>query len=259
MSVGRGPIRALVVDDEPLARERLTTLLRDVPDVECVGECGDGRAALAALEEERPDLLFLDVQMPELGGFEVLDAIEPERMPVVIFVTAYDDYALRAFDAHAVDYLLKPFDRERFDWALRRARTMIAADRGNELAERLRSLLAEVRPTARRLIRIPVRSGGNVVFLRAEEIEWIEGAGNYVRLHAGDRSHLIRATLRGLEERLDPDRFVRVHRSAIVNLDHVRALQPWFHGDYVVIMESGARVNTGRTYQPAIRRLLEGV
>lgn len=195
-------IRALIVDDEPLARERIRTLLRKEPDIEVAGECGDGGRAVTAIEKERPDLVFLDVQMPEAGGFEVLEAVGAERMPAVIFVTAYDKYALRAFEVHALDYLLKPFDRQRFREALERARAHIRRAQAGELHQRLLALLGDVRPAQARRERLVVREGGRIFFLRVEEIDWVEAAGNYVRLHAGKRSHLLRETLAGLEEQV---------------------------------------------------------
>jgi len=254
-------IRALIVDDEPLARERIRDLLAEESDIEVVGECADGSEALAAIQALSPQIVFLDIQMPEMSGFEVLEALGADRIPAVIFVTAYDQYALDAFDMHAIDYLLKPFDGERFSWALDRARRLIGAGGDGaagetDLAERLRSLLAEVDRERRYLKRLAVKSGGRVYFLQLDQIEWIEAAGNYARLHEGGRSHLVRATLKRLVEKLDPDRFLRISRSAIVNLDFVRELQPWFRGGYVVILSSGDKQRTGRKYQENVNRLL---
>jgi two-component system LytT family response regulator len=254
-------IRALIVDDEPLARERIRGLLADEPDIRVVGECGDGEEAASAIETLAPQLVFLDVQMPGLTGFEVLDRLGVDRVPAVIFVTAYDQYALDAFDMHAIDYLLKPFDGERFRWALDRARRLIGS--GTEaageaaLAERLRALLADVDRERHHLKRLAVKAGGRVYFLQLEQIEWIEAAGNYARLHEGGRSHLVRTTLKRLVEKLDPDRFVRISRSTIVNLDFVRELQPWVRGGYVVVLKSGMKHRTGRTYRENVNRLLE--
>ncbi len=250
-------IRALIVDDEPLARERIRTLLRKEPDIEVAGECGDGGRAVTAIEKERPDLVFLDVQMPEAGGFEVLEAVGAERMPAVIFVTAYDKYALRAFEVHALDYLLKPFDRQRFREALERARAHIRRAQAGELHQRLLALLGDVRPVTRRE-RLVVREGGRIFFLRAEEIDWVEAAGNYVRLHAGKRAHLLRETLAGLEEQLDPARFARVHRSAIVNLDRVRALEPGPHGDAALLLRDGTRLTLSRTCRARFEEQVAG-
>ena len=254
-------IGALIVDDEPLARERIRDLLAAESDIEVVGECGDGAGAVAAIESLSPQIVFLDIQMPEMSGFEVLEELGADRVPAVIFVTAYDQYALHAFDMHAIDYLLKPFDGERFSWALDRARRLIGAQSHGavgegDLAERLRSLLADVDRDRRYLKRLAVRSGGRVYFLQLDQIEWIEAAGNYARLHEGGRSHLVRTTLKRLVERLDPERFLRISRSAIVNLDFVRELQPWFRGGYVVVLQSGDKQRTGRKYQENMNRLL---
>lgn len=249
-------IRALVVDDEPLARERIRTLLADEADIEVVAECGDGVEAVRAIEELDPDLVFLDVQMPEVDGFEVLEAIGPDRAPVVVFVTAYDEYAIRAFDVHALDYLLKPFDRERFEEAVGRARASVRARAGVD-REKLARLLDELREERRYLERIVVKTAGRVVFLAVDEIDWIGGAGNYIELHAGGRKHLVRDTLKAMESKLDPDTFVRVHRSHIVNLDRVRAMEPWFHGEYVLTLEDGTELRASRTYSDRLRRFLD--
>jgi two-component system LytT family response regulator len=251
-------IRALIVDDEPLARERIRTLLRKEPDMDVAGECGDGGRAVTLIEKERPDLVFLDVQMPEAGGFDVVEAVGAERMPVVIFVTAYDKYALRAFDVHALDYLLKPFDRQRFREALERARAHIRHAQAGELHERLLALLGDVRPAEGWRERLVVREGGRIFFLRVEEIEWIEAAGNYLRLHAGKRSHLMRATLASLAAQLDPARFARVHRSAMVNLDRLRELHPGPHGDSTLLLRDGTRLTLSRTCRARFEQQLAG-
>lgn len=249
-------IRALVVDDEPLARERIRTLLEDEPDIELVGECRDGAEAVRAIDEESPDLVFLDVQMPEVDGFEVLEVVGPGRAPVVVFVTAYDEYAIRAFDVHALDYLLKPFDRERFQEAIARARALVRGQVDVD-REKLAALLDEVREERRYLERIVVKTAGRVVFLAVDEIDWIGGAGNYVELHAGGRKHLVRDTLKAMESKLDPDTFVRVHRSHIVNMDRVKAMEPWFHGEYVLILEDGTELQSSRTYSDRLRKMLD--
>lgn len=244
----------MVVDDEPLARERVCTLLAAEQDVEVVAECADGVDAVAALRSARPDIVFLDVQMPGMDGFEVLDAIGPDRLPAVVFVTAYDSYALKAFEVHAVDYLLKPFDRERFLSALARARLDLRAD---DVGRRILALVADLMRDRRPQQRIVVKAAGRVFFLRPAEIDWMEAAGNYVRLHVGKQTHLVRETMKGLEERLDPDTFVRVHRSRIVNLDRVREIQPWFHGEHVILLESGEQLTTSRRHSIRLQELLE--
>jgi two-component system LytT family response regulator len=249
-------IRALIVDDEPLARERILDLLAADTEVGVVGECGDGLSAVAAIEHHKPDLLFLDVQMPELDGFGVLEAIDETKAPVIVFVTAYDQYALRAFEVHALDYLLKPFDRERFDKAMQRAKHQIARERAGAVNQELVALLADLKARPKPLERLVIKSAGRVFFLRAEEIDWIEAAANYVKLHVGKESHLLRETINGLAAKLDPDKFLRIHRSTIINLERVKELQPWFHGDYVVILKDGTQLTSSRNYREQLNKLL---
>jgi two-component system LytT family response regulator len=240
-------IRTLIVDDEPLARQRVRTLLEADPDIAVVGECADGRQAVAELRSLRPDLVFLDVQMPVLDGFGVLEALAGGPVPVVIFITAHDRYALKAFEVHALDYLLKPFDRDRFSAALERAKARVRQGTTAALDERLLELLESVqgrRPMPERLV---VKSAGRVYFVRLEEVDWIEAAGNYVRLHVGREDHLLRESLSGLESRLDPRRFVRIHRSTIVSLEHIREIQPGFHGDHVIILRDGTELALSRS------------
>ena len=253
-------IRTLVVDDEMLARERLLTLLQQEVDVEVVGECSDGGQAVAAIQEQSPDLVFLDVQMPGCDGFEVLKNISPERMPTVIFVTAYDEYALRAFEVHALDYLLKPFGKERFQQTLRHAREAVEGRRAGDLGRRLLAMVHDVKPEPPRVERLVVKSGGRVFFLRTDEIDWIEAAGNYVRLHLGHESHLFRETMNRMETRLDGSRFARIHRSRIVNTERIKELQPWFNGDHVIILRDGTRLTLSRLYKDKLeQRLGKGV
>ena len=243
------PTRALIVDDEPLARLRLRALLAQENDVVVIGECADGAAAIAEIEGLRPDVVFLDVQMPELDGFDVIEAVGPSRMPLVVFVTAYDQYALDAFRVRALDYLLKPFEDERFRDTLARARARLEETRQRGAPDsRLEALVADIAATRRHVQRLVVRSGGRVFFLRVDDLDWIEAADNYVRLHVGRASHLLRETLKQLEQRLDPERFVRIHRSAIVNLDRIQELEPWFHGEYIVILRDGTRLRASRTF-----------
>ena len=249
-------IQALIVDDEPLARERLRKLLKDESEIEVIGECADGREAVATIQQQRPDLVFLDVQMPELDGFGVLKEIQGERMPAVIFVTAHDKFALRAFEVHAVDYLLKPFDRERFQTALRRALDQIKHHQTGELSQRLTALLAEVKPAAKHLERLPIKSSGKVIFLKTDEIDWIEAADNYVSLHVGAEAHLHRETMSALAEQLAPQKFLRISRSTIVNVERIKELQPLFHGEYVVILRNGAKLTLSRNYRDALHQLM---
>ena len=247
-------IRTLIVDDEPLGRERIRALLARDPEIEVVEECPDGRRAVAAIERSRPDLVFLDVQMPEMDGFAVLEAIAGDRMPAIIFVTAYDRYAVQAFEVHALDYLLKSFDRDRFEAALERAKQEIHRSKTGVLNERLAGLLEDLQAKQKRLTRLVVKSGGRIVFLRVDEIDWVEAADNYARIHAGRESHLIRETLQSLEGRLNPEQFLRIHRSTLVNLDRIRELQPIFHGDYVVKLNDGTELTLSRSYR---EKLLE--
>ena len=246
-------IRTLIVDDEPLGRERIRTLLRDDAEVEVAGECASGREALAAIAKLKPDLLFLDVQMPEMDGFEVLASIAGGEMPAVIFVTAYDQYAVKAFQVHALDYLLKSFDRERFGQAVARAKAEIANGRKEKLDERLAALLEDIEGRRARPTRLIVRSAGRILFLRVEEIDWISAADNYVCLHVGRDAHLMRATMSAIEERLDPGRFLRIHRSTIVNLDRIRELKPLFHGDYAVHLRDGTELVLSRNYREDVQ------
>ena len=249
-------VRALIVDDEPLARQRLRTLLRGEPDIDVVGECADGHEAVAAIRQLQPHLLFLDVQMPALDGFGVLEALGPQPLPAVIFVTAYDAYAIRAFEVNALDYLLKPFDRARFQKALGRARAQIRQSTGAALDPRLTRLLDTLGNRPRPTDRVVIKSAGRIMFLRTDEIDWVEAADNYVRLHVGPESHLLRETMGALEARLDPAKFLRIHRSTVVNIDRLKELQPWFHGDYIVTLQDGTRLNLSRTYRDRVIDLL---
>jgi two-component system, LytTR family, response regulator len=246
-------IRTLVVDDEPMGRERVLSLLQQEEDVEVIGECSDGTQAISAIQQHSPDLVFLDVQMPGANGFGVIDAIGADRMPNVIFVTAYDEYALKAFEYHALDYLLKPFNRDRFQETLKHARASLERRRAGDLGRRLLALVNDIKPDAPRLERLVVKSGGRVFFLRTDEIDWIEAAGNYVRLHLGEESHLFRETMNRMEGRLDTRRFVRIHRSRIVNTERIKELQPWFNGEYVVILRNGTRLTLSRGYRDRLQ------
>jgi len=249
-------VKTLIVDDEPLARERLRNLLSSEPEIELIGECGDGKEALAAIRTQSPDLLFLDVQMPELDGFGVIAALQGERMPAVVFVTAHDKFALKAFEVHAVDYLLKPFDRERFQKALGRALNQIKREQTEGLSQRLSNLLADLRPEPKSPDRLPIKADGRVLFLKIDQLDWIEAADNYVHLHAGKESHMIRETMSAIEARLPPTKFLRISRSVIVNVEHVKELQPMFHGEYTVILHNGTRLTLSRSYREKLHQLL---
>jgi two-component system LytT family response regulator len=253
-----GRIRCLIVDDEPLAREAIRSLAAADPDLEIAGEAGDGNGAIQAIEALRPDLLFLDVQMSEVDGFEVLEVLAARggKLPVTILVTAHDQHALRAFEAHAFDYLLKPIHETRFRESISAAKTRIAADNGRDAAERLARLLAENAMTSRRPRRLPVKRNGRIVLIPVDEIEWIESEGNYVRLHLSGQSHLLRETMNGIASRLDPERFMRIHRCALINVDFVQELRPWFTGEYIVRMRSGKELTLTRSHRDALRRLI---
>jgi two-component system, LytTR family, response regulator len=250
-------IRCLVVDDEPLGRERIKSLLNALPDAELVGESDTGSAAIAAIDALTPDLLFLDVQMPEVDGFGVLASIKTAHVPAVIFVTAYDEYALKAFEVHAQDYLLKPFDPDRFYSAFERAANRIRGERAGDVNDRLVALLSDIERDRPRRSRIAIRSGGSIFFLPVEEIDWLEAADNYVRIHSKGETHIVRQTLQRMEESLPPDSFVRIHRSSIVNVGRIKEIQPWFGGEYVVLLRDGTKVHTSRRYRARLEALME--
>jgi len=249
-----GKIKTIIVDDEPLARRNLRVLLERDPQIEVLDECRNGREAVKAINTLSPDLIFLDIQMPEMDGFDVLAHVGPEHIQAIIFVTAFDQYALKAFDVHALDYLLKPFDDERFARALERAKSQIAAREINHLSKRLLALLEE-RETERKgsqrderyLTRLMIKASSRMMLLKVDEIDFIEADGNYAKLHVGRKTHLLREKMNDLEGRLDPAKFVRIHRSIIVNLDRIKELHPHFNGDYVVVLEDGRQLKLSRT------------
>jgi two-component system LytT family response regulator len=250
-------VRTLIVDDEELGRKRIRKLLSAEAGFEIVGESRDGGEAIRAIEKLAPDLVFLDVQMPELGGFEVLAQIAPEKMPVIIFVTAHDQFALKAFEAQAIDYLLKPFDDERFAQSLQRARTYLNGNDTGGMKERLARLLNGLPNHGKYLTRVAVKRAGRVLFLKTGEIDWIEAAGNYVNLHVGQESYLLRGRLSELEKRFDPEQFFRIHRSTIVNLDRVKELQLLFKGEGIVVLKDGQRLSASRNCSQRLQELLE--
>ena len=293
------PIQVAIADDEPLARRRLQRFLKDVPDADVVAECSDGTEALAALAKGGIDLLFLDVQMPGMDGFEVVAAHGAERMPATVFVTAYDEHAIRAFDVHALDYLLKPVTAERFDRAFQRAREHMERLASVESRKRLVAMLSQVlegesgaagqmaqalaaaagaaMPTAgsgtpgaaaapnaapvaaHTSSRIVVRNDGRVYFVRTADVDWFEADGNYVKVHAGKQVHVIRETIGALEAQLDHTQFARIHRSTVVNLDRIQELQPWFAGDYVVLLRDGTKLKLSRTYREQLQVRLQAL
>jgi two-component system, LytTR family, response regulator len=249
--------RALIVDDEPWARARIHSLLSAEQDFTVVRECAGGADAVASIAELDPDVVFLDVQMPEVGGFEVVEAIGADAMPVVIFATAHQEYAVRAFDAGAVDYLLKPVDEARFRRTIERVRRDLAAPVAASSA--LREAMAQVRkgtPFAERLV---VNTAGRVVFVKVADIDWLEAAGNYVTIHAGREKHMFRETLRNLSDRLDPARFVRLHRSSVVNVDRLRELLPWARGEQVAVLNDGTQLPIGRAFRERLMSVMNGV
>jgi two-component system, LytTR family, response regulator len=258
-------IRTLIVDDEPLARRNLRVLLEKDPQIEVLDECRNGREAIKAINNLGPDLIFLDIQMPEMDGFDVLAHVGPDQIQAIIFVTAFDQYALKAFDVHALDYLLKPFDDERFARALERAKSQIAAREINKLSKRLFALLEE-RESERKesiqnqpdyLTRLMIKASNRVVLVRVEDIDFIEADGNYAKLHVGRKAHLLREKMHDLEERLDPAKFVRIHRSIIVNLDRIKEMQPHFNGDYIVVLADGQQLRLSRTRREHLEAKLQ--
>ena len=252
-------IRALIVDDEPLPRERIRTLLAEHREVELIGECQDGQEAVSTILTRRPDLVFLDIQMPALDGFEVIRAISGEYLPAIIFVTAFDEYAIRAFEVNAIDYLLKPINAARFNQAMLRAiaRLVQPAASGTPGPDRhFLDFVEKLRAEQRYTTRFVVRSGSKISFVRTSDIDWIDAADNYVRFHISGREHLIRETLKSVESQLPPDVFVRVHRSIIINLDRIESIEPHFHGEYVVTMKDGEKLTTSRSYSERLRTLL---
>jgi len=248
-------IRALIVDDEPLARRAIRRFLGKHAGVDVIGECGDGESAVGALREGKTDLVFLDVQMPAMDGFQVLTEVGANHMPVTIFVTAYDRYALRAFDANAIDYLLKPVGKDRFDRALTRAKRRIAGELKHDEVQRIISSLERLNAVHNYPERLAIPKNGRVQFVATKDIDWIEAEGNYARLHVGNQEHEFRETLANLEEKLNPAEFLRIHRSTIVNIQRIKEIQAWFHGHHRVLLENGAELRMSR-YQREIARKL---
>ena len=252
------PIKTVIVDDEPLARRTLCDLLKQHDDLQVIAECSDGDQAIQAIIDYKPDLLFLDVNLPGKNGFDVLQETPFEIMPVVVFVTAYEQYAVKAFEVHAIDYLLKPVDEERFNYTLERIRKEIERARsGSNLSRRIMSLLEDTDKTPKHMERIKVKSSGTYIFLRVEEIDWIESEANYLRLHVGKNSYLVRGTMNSIEQKLDPNKFVRIHRSAIVNLDSIKEVHPWVQqGEYSLSLLDGRKLTISRNYRERFLKLI---
>jgi two-component system LytT family response regulator len=246
-------IRVLIVDDELLAREGIRILTERDPELEIIGECADGASALNAIREKSPDLVFLDIQMPEMDGFALLSKLHPKKIPYIIFVTAYDKYALRAFDVHALDYLLKPVDEDRFDRSLRRAKSILQS--GENWEQEIFGMIEDLaNRVPHRMDRVVVKEEGRIFFVKAAEIDWIEAKGNYAMLHSGKKSYLIREAMSSLENQMDSRVFVRIHRSTIVNVDRIRELQSLFHGDYRVILQDGTTLLMSRRFRDRLRQ-----
>jgi len=249
-------IRAVIVDDEAVARRRIRRLLAGEKDIEVIGECSNGLQAVSLIETERPDLLFLDVEMPEMNGFELLMQLDRSVLPVIIFATAFDKYAVRAFESHALDYLLKPIDSERLQSALDRARSHLHREKSADANREILAMLSELQKQKGRLERIMVKKPGRAFFVKLASVDRFEAADNYIRVHAGPDTHLIRETMSALEARLDPNKFVRVHRSTIVNVDRIKEIHSLFQGRQVIVLHNGDKVTLGRNYRARLDRLL---
>jgi len=254
LSNARMKIRTLIVDDQLIGREALHRLLQQEPDLEIVGMAANGCEAIESINRLAPDLVFLDVQMPDLDGFEVAAHVNGSRMPALIFVTAHDDFALKAFDAHALDYLVKPCRPDRLQLALQRARQQIQHNQTGEIQQKLDELLRDLKTSSGYPERLVVKSNGRILFLRVTDINLVEAAANYVKLHVGNEIHLFRETMTALEEKLPPNRFVRISRSAIVNVESVKELHPMFHGEYIISLRNGTRVTLTRGYREQLRQ-----
>lgn len=254
-------IKTLIADDEAIARERVRRFLEAESDIEILGECRNGRETVAAIKKLHPDLVFLDIQMPQMSGFEVLAALGAESIPAIVFVTAFDQYAIQAFAVHALDYLLKPFHQERFRQTLDHVRSQLAgrdeSRRQQTVDRRLLSLLEDIKGGPKFTERLVIKTAGRVSFLKTDDIDWIEASGNYVNLHVGNVTHLLRETLSHLESRLDPGRFLRIHRSRLVNLDRIKELTPLFNGDYTVSLHNGVELTLSRTYRDRLQELID--
>ncbi|HWW15649.1 MAG TPA: LytTR family DNA-binding domain-containing protein [Candidatus Dormibacteraeota bacterium] len=250
-------LRTIIADDERLARKKLRILLSSEPGIEIVAECSDGKETLTALGARKPDLLLLDVQMPDMDGFGVLRAIPPDEMPVVIFTTAYDQYAVKAFETHALDYLLKPFDRDRLHSAINRARVEFLRSRDRETTSRILDFLTQNKPEPQVDRRLAFKSGGRVVFLDLDEIDWLSAAANYVTLRVGAESYLLREGIGHISERLDPKKFVRIHRSTIVNVKKIKQVEPVNSGEFIVVLKDGKELSCSRGYRAGLQQLID--
>jgi two-component system, LytTR family, response regulator len=249
-------IRALIVDDEAVSRRRIKQLLSELPDVEVIGECRNGREAVAAIRTSSPDLVFLDVQMPRMDGFDVIQEIGTGQIGAVIFVTAFDQFALRAFEVHALDYILKPFDRARLYQAVERAKVQIKNAQAGMLNQRLQSWIEECRVETHRRNRLEVKSGGRTIFILAKEIDWVGAANNYLELHVARETHLLRGTMSQLESQLDPTKFARIHRSTLVNISRIKEMKPLFNKDHILVLNDNTQLTVSRTYYEPLLSIL---
>jgi two-component system LytT family response regulator len=251
-------IQALIVDDEPLARQRIALMLENESDIKIVGQCGDGKTATRIIKSKAPDLVFLDIQLPEMDGFEIIDSLPANRLPLIVFVTAYDQFALKAFKVHAVDYLLKPVEAERLAEALDHVRRQMQVRDPGQRA-RLAELLRDLDSHRGRTNRIVLKSEGEVLCLKPSEIDWVESAGNYVCFHVGPSTHIFRETMNQVEHRLREHNFLRIHRSSIVNFDRIKKLKPRLYGDYTVELRDGTKLTLSRAYRQAVLKKIEGL
>ena len=249
-------IRVVVADDELLARKFIRRMLKQDPEVEIIAECSNGAEAVATIRKEKPDLVFLDVQMPEMDGFAVLDAVRLDHLPEIVFTTAYESYAIRAFELHALDYLLKPFDQVRFKAALKYAKERFHSQHEEDKRLQVGTLLESIRAQREYLDRIIIRADGRITFLHTREIDWIEADDKYVHLHTGKGARMVRQTLAAIEGQLNPKKFLRVHRSAMVNVDRIKELQPLFNGEHSLILDDGTRLTLSRKYKDKLFELL---
>lgn len=259
-------IRTAIIDDEPLAREKLRTFLKGEDDIEVIGECKDSLEAIETIKKSKPDLIFLDIKLPGMNAFEMLENLNKnlkiKKLPVIIFTTAYDKFALKAFEVQALDYLLKPFDRERFQLTLNRARTHLSNKTTDEIDKRILETLNNLKEKERYVSsknaeRIVIKSSGRIYFINTSEIEWLEASGNYIKLFANGAAHLTRDTMNSMEKKLNPEKFVRIHRSIIVNVDFIKEFKPWFNGEYEVYMKNKTKFTSGRTYKNSIDSILK--
>jgi len=248
-------IKVLIIDDEPLARERIKNLLENEVDIEVIDESGNGFEALSKIQEKKPELVFLDVRIPEMNGFEIIEQIDEENIPHIIFVSAHEKYALRAFEMHALDYLLKPFDENRFQQALCRARERIQIRKTGEITCRLKELIHNVKSEHKYLDRLVIKTEGRIFFIKTDEINWIEAAGNYITLYLDNEKYLMRETMNCMEARLDPGKFIRVHRSKIVNIERIKEIQSWFNGEHLIILDNGTELNLSRKYKEKMKEV----